>query len=71
MNAIANEPDLYRSEAFAEEVLHLVAPLPVVVTVTRPMRWIANPLPMAAARIAALLAARSPAAPLGGQPSAT
>lgn len=55
MNAAVIEPDLYRSEAFAEDVLDLVAAAPVVEpqveSMNLPARWLINALPLAVALV--------------------
>jgi len=44
MNAAANQPDFYRSEAFAEDVQDLVATTPVIEPVRKPVRRLAKSL---------------------------
>jgi hypothetical protein len=50
MNADANRPDFYRSEAFAEDVLDLVATSPAIEQAVKPVTW-----PAKAARAALAL----------------
>ena len=64
MNAAVIEPDLYRSEAFAEDVLDLVAAAPViepqVEPVNLPARWLINALPLAVALVGVAFAVVPP-----------
>jgi hypothetical protein len=58
--AITTEPDLYRSEAFAEDVLDLVATMPVIEPVSQPKRWVVSALPVALALLGAAAAVVPP-----------
>lgn len=49
MNAVDIETQLYRSEAFAEDVLDLVARAPVVEPARASPHWPAKAVPLAAA----------------------
>lgn len=50
MNPAATEPDLYRSEAFLEDVLDLVSAAPAIVEpAEEPVLWLVNALPVAVA----------------------
>lgn len=60
MNAVATEPDLYRSEAFAEDVADLVATAPQPEPVSAPVRWVANALPVAVALLGIAFAVLPP-----------
>ncbi len=51
MNHSPTEPTLYRSEAFAEDVLDLVEPVPLIQGTSRRARWLVNGLPAAVALI--------------------
>jgi hypothetical protein len=51
MNQAKPEPALYRSEAFAEDVLDLVEPVPLAQGPSRRARWLVNGLPAAVALI--------------------
>ena len=64
MNAAATESTLYRSEAFAEDVLDLVATAPLAEPVQTPVRWLVNALPAALA-VALLGLAIAVVPPLG------
>ncbi len=64
MNHTPAEPPLYRSEAFAEDVLDLVAPLPIAQDTHRlagwPARWLVNGLPAAVALLGVAFAVLPP-----------
>ncbi len=51
MNYATTQPPLDRSEAFAEDVLDLVQPVPLHQCASRRARWLVNGLPAAVALI--------------------
>ena len=51
--AAHSEIDLYRSEAFAEDVADLVSQAPVIEPMSPPARWAINAVPLGAALIGA------------------
>lgn len=56
----AAEPDLYRSEAFAEDVLDIVAPAPGVEAPTERACWLVHAVPVAVALIGVAFAVMPP-----------
>ncbi len=56
----AAEFPVYRSEAFAEDVLDLVAATPVVEPTGRPARWLVNAVPVAVALLGVAFAVLPP-----------
>ena len=61
MNAVDIESQLYRSEAFAEDVLDLVARAPVVEPARPSTPWPVNAVPVAVALFGAAFAKPRPA----------
>ena len=59
MNA-NNEFHLYRSEAFAEDVLDLVSAAPAIEPSGAPARWLVNALPLAVALLGVAFAVVPP-----------
>jgi hypothetical protein len=61
MNSPITEPDLYRSEAFAEDLLDLVAAAPAIEPPTgAPARWLINAVPVAVALLGVAFAVVPP-----------
>ncbi len=56
----AAEFPVYRSEAFAEDVLDLVAATPVVEPTGMPARWLVNAVPVAVALLGVAFAVLPP-----------
>jgi len=56
----AAQPPLYRSEAFAEDVLDLMAPVPTIEPSGTWARWIVNAIPVAVALVGVAFAVVPP-----------
>jgi hypothetical protein len=62
MNAQATEFPLYRSEAFAEDVIDLLADPPAIEQLAEPLPWLVNALPAAVALLGLAFAVVPPLA---------
>ena len=60
MNTTAADSQLYRSEAFAEDVADLVAAAPVIEPTAAPARWLVNAVPVAVALLGVAFAVVPP-----------
>ena len=60
MNAQATQFPLYRSEAFAEDVLDLLADPPAIEPLTEPLPWLVSAVPAAVALLGVAFAVVPP-----------
>lgn len=58
--ATAADSQLYRSEAFAEDVFDLVASAPMIEPTAAPVRWLVNAVPVAVALLGVAFAVVPP-----------